>query len=62
MQPIPLADLPILLTLQSLMVGLIIHTTGRRVDALNHERVRLNWHGDQLESVLLESPEHAPEH
>ena len=33
MQPIPLADLPILLTLQSLMVGLIIHTTGRRVDA-----------------------------
>jgi uncharacterized protein (DUF697 family) len=33
MQPIPLADLPVLLTLQSLMVGLIIHTTGRRVDA-----------------------------
>jgi uncharacterized protein (DUF697 family) len=29
LQPIPLADLPILLTLQSLMVGLIIHTTGR---------------------------------
>ena len=25
MQPIPVADLPILLTLQSLMVGLIIH-------------------------------------
>ena len=35
--------------------------SGRRVDALNHERVRLNWLGDQLESVLLESPEHAPE-
>jgi uncharacterized protein (DUF697 family) len=33
MQPIPLADLPLLLTLQSLMVGLIIHTTGRRVNA-----------------------------
>lgn len=33
MQPIPLADLPILLTLQSLMIGLIIHTTGRRVNA-----------------------------
>lgn len=33
MQPIPLADLPLLLSLQSLMVGLIIHTTGRRVDA-----------------------------
>lgn len=33
MQPIPLADLPVLLTLQSLMVGLIIHTTGRRADA-----------------------------
>ena len=33
MQPIPLADLPVLLALQSLMVGLIIHTTGRRVDA-----------------------------
>jgi uncharacterized protein (DUF697 family) len=31
LQPIPLADLPILLTLQSLMVGLIIHTTGRPV-------------------------------
>lgn len=31
LQPIPLADLPVLLTLQSLMVGLIIHTTGRRV-------------------------------
>jgi pyrimidine operon attenuation protein/uracil phosphoribosyltransferase len=36
--------------------------SGRRVDALNHERVRLNWNGDQLESVLLESPEYAPEH
>ena len=33
MQPIPLADLPVLLTLQSLMVGLIIHTTGRPVNA-----------------------------
>lgn len=31
LQPIPLADLPILLALQSLMVGLIIHTTGRPV-------------------------------
>lgn len=31
LQPIPLADLPVLLTLQSLMVGLIIHTTGRPV-------------------------------
>lgn len=31
LQPIPLADLPVLLALQSLMVGLIIHTTGRRV-------------------------------
>ena len=29
LQPIPLADLPILATLQSLMVGMIIHTTGR---------------------------------
>ena len=28
-QPIPLADMPILTTLQTLMVGLIIHTTGR---------------------------------
>jgi len=28
-QPIPLADMPILMTLQSLMVGMIIHTTGR---------------------------------
>ncbi|MEI8294555.1 MAG: hypothetical protein WCG66_11340 [bacterium] len=31
LQPMPLADLPILSTLQSLMVGLIIHTTGRPV-------------------------------
>lgn len=31
LQPIPLADLPVLLALQSLMVGLIIHTTGRPV-------------------------------
>jgi pyrimidine operon attenuation protein/uracil phosphoribosyltransferase len=36
--------------------------SGRRVDALNHERVRLNWNGDQLESVLLESSENAPQH
>ncbi len=28
-QPIPLADMPILTTLQTLMVGLIIHTTGK---------------------------------
>jgi len=28
-QPIPLADMPILTTLQTLMVGMIIHTTGR---------------------------------
>ncbi|MDP4628207.1 MAG: hypothetical protein NWS34_00745, partial [Schleiferiaceae bacterium] len=35
--------------------------SGRRVDALNHERVRLNWNGSTLESVLLESPEYAPE-
>jgi uncharacterized protein (DUF697 family) len=32
-QPIPLADLPILTTLQTLMVGLIVHTTGRPVNA-----------------------------
>jgi uncharacterized protein (DUF697 family) len=31
LQPIPLADLPVLLALQSLMVGLVIHTTGRPV-------------------------------
>lgn len=31
LQPIPLADMPILATLQSLMVGMIIHTTGRPV-------------------------------
>lgn len=31
LQPIPLADLPILATMQSLMVGMIIHTTGRPV-------------------------------
>ena len=29
-QPIPLADLPILVTLQTLMVALIIHTSGRK--------------------------------
>ena len=28
-QPIPLADMPILTTMQTLMVGMIIHTTGR---------------------------------
>lgn len=28
-QPIPLADLPVLTTIQTLMVGMIIHTTGR---------------------------------
>lgn len=32
-QPIPLADMPILTTLQTLMVGLIIHTTGRPFSA-----------------------------
>lgn len=31
LQPIPLADMPILTTLQSLMVGLIIYTTGRPI-------------------------------
>jgi uncharacterized protein (DUF697 family) len=31
LQPIPLADLPVLFALQSLMVGLIIHTSGRPV-------------------------------
>ena len=31
LQPIPLADLPVLFTLQSLMVGLIVHTSGRPV-------------------------------
>lgn len=30
LQPIPLADMPILTTLQTLMVGLIIYTTGRK--------------------------------
>ena len=35
--------------------------SGRRVDALNHERVRLNWNGEALESVLLESQPYAPE-
>ena len=35
--------------------------SGRRVDALNHERVRLNWRGETLESVLLESQPYAPE-
>ena len=33
LQPIPLADLPILISLQSLMVGLIIHTTGKPATA-----------------------------
>ena len=33
LQPIPLADLPVLTALQGLMVGLIIHTTGRPVSA-----------------------------
>jgi uncharacterized protein (DUF697 family) len=33
LQPIPLADLPILTTLQTLMVGLIIYTTGKPVTA-----------------------------
>ncbi len=31
LQPIPLADMPVLTTLQTLMVGLIIHTTGKPV-------------------------------
>jgi len=33
LQPIPLADMPVLTTLQTLMVGLIIHTTGKPVTA-----------------------------
>jgi uncharacterized protein (DUF697 family) len=33
MQPIPLADMPILTTLQTLMVGMIVHTTGRPFSA-----------------------------
>lgn len=33
LQPIPLADLPVLATLQSLMVGLIAYTSGRRLEA-----------------------------
>ncbi|HEY5705626.1 MAG TPA: hypothetical protein VIS96_08645 [Terrimicrobiaceae bacterium] len=32
-QPIPLADMPVLTTLQTLMVGLIIYTTGKPVSA-----------------------------
>jgi len=32
-QPIPLADMPVLTTLQTLMVGLIVHTTGRPFSA-----------------------------
>jgi uncharacterized protein (DUF697 family) len=32
-QPIPLADMPILTTLQSLLVGLIVYVSGRRVSA-----------------------------
>lgn len=31
LQPIPLADMPVLTTLQSFMVGLIVYTSGRRV-------------------------------
>ncbi len=34
LQPIPLADMPVLTTLQTLMVGLIIYTTGKPVTAL----------------------------
>lgn len=30
LQPIPLADMPILMTLQSLMVGLVVYVSGRR--------------------------------
>jgi uncharacterized protein (DUF697 family) len=33
LQPIPLADMPILTTLQSLLVGLIIYVSGRRASA-----------------------------
>ena len=33
LQPIPLADMPILTSLQTLMVGLIIYTTGKPVNA-----------------------------
>jgi uncharacterized protein (DUF697 family) len=33
LQPIPLADMPILTTLQTLMVGLIIHTAGKPFSA-----------------------------
>lgn len=33
LQPIPLADMPVLTALQTLMVGLIIHTTGKPVSA-----------------------------
>jgi uncharacterized protein (DUF697 family) len=33
LQPIPLADMPVLTTLQTLMVGLIIYTTGKPVSA-----------------------------
>lgn len=32
MQPIPLADMPVLTALQTTMVALVIHTTGRRAD------------------------------
>lgn len=32
-QPIPLADMPILTTLQSLLVGLVVYVSGRRVSA-----------------------------
>lgn len=33
MQPIPLADMPVLTTLQSLLVGLIVYVSGRRASA-----------------------------
>ncbi|CAN5604492.1 hypothetical protein BH09VER1_BH09VER1_20990 [soil metagenome] len=33
LQPIPLADMPILTTLQSFMVGLIVYTSGKKVSA-----------------------------
>jgi uncharacterized protein (DUF697 family) len=32
-QPIPLADMPVLTTLQSLLVGLVVYVSGRRVSA-----------------------------
>ncbi len=33
MQPIPLADMPVLTTLQSLLVGLVVYVSGRRASA-----------------------------